>query len=149
MNLIPNPFLRGDCFFCGASNPVGLKLAFYEAGTEPKEIICRWTPPALYKGLGRILHGGIQTGLFDEIMGWATVHLTKGIGVTVDLKVIFLKPLFVEQEIEVRCRIESLEGHKVNLSAEIRNQEGTLCTNATGTYLLMDEGRFKSLVGED
>jgi hypothetical protein len=31
----------GDCFFCGESNPVGLKLTFYETDAEPKELVCR------------------------------------------------------------------------------------------------------------
>jgi hypothetical protein len=34
--------------------------------------------------LGRILHGGIQSGLFDEIMGWTAMHVTKQVGVTRD-----------------------------------------------------------------
>jgi uncharacterized protein (TIGR00369 family) len=148
MRTLPPPYRQSGCFFCGPDNPVGLKLTFSETETEPNEIVCRWVPPTLYKGFGQILHGGIQTGLFDEIMGWATLHLTRKVGVTSRLEVDFLKPLFVEQEIEARCRIESLNGKKVSLAAEIRNQDGEVCSKASGIYVLMERDRFAQVVGE-
>ena len=101
MKKLPNPYGAGECFFCGPNNPIGLKLTFYETETEPKELVCRWTPARVFKGLGKVLHGGIQSGLFDEIMGWTALHRTNEIGVTSNIEVRFLKPLFVDQEIEV------------------------------------------------
>lgn len=148
MRTLPNPYQEGGCFFCGPRNPSGLKLTFQETGTDPNELVCRWTPPSLYKGFGRVLHGGIQSGLFDEIMGWTTMHITKKLGVTSTLRVEFLKPLFVEQAIEVRCRIESQEGKRINLVAEIRDHKGEVCTRARGTYVLMNRDRFAQLVHE-
>jgi acyl-coenzyme A thioesterase PaaI-like protein len=136
----------GGCFFCGPDNPIGLRLTFYETETEPNELVCRWTPSDVYKGFGSVLHGGIQSGLFDEIMGWTALHLTKRIGVTSALQMRFLRPVFVEQEIEVRCSIESLDGARVNLSAKIRNLAGEVCTEATGTYVLMERDKFDRLV---
>jgi uncharacterized protein (TIGR00369 family) len=148
MKTIPNPFGRGDCFFCGADNPVGLKLTFQETDTEPPEIICRWVPSSVYTGFGKILHGGIQSGLFDEIMGWTSLHFTGQVGVTSSLRIDFVKPLFVGRTLEARCRIESSDGKRVNLNAEIRNSEGEICTKATGTYIMMDRGRFDVLVSD-
>ena len=82
-------------------------------------------------------------------MGWTTVHFFKQSGVTLGLNIRFLKPVFVEQEIEIRCRIDSRDGDKVHLIAEITNEKGILCTRATGTYLMMSPERFKSVVGKD
>lgn len=149
MRTIPNPYGRTDCFFCGSDNPVGLKLTFHETDAAPGELICLWTPSSVFTGFGKVLHGGIQSGLFDEIMGWAALHLTDRVGVTLGLNVEFLKPVFVEQEIEVRCRIASRENTRINLTAEIRNEEGNVCTRATGTYVLMAPERFRELVGEE
>ena len=149
MKLLPNPYRDGQCFFCGQSNPVGLKLSFYETETEPPELVTTWFPPPLYKGFGKILHGGIQSGLFDEIMGWTTLHFTQQVGVTSKLNVEFLRPLYVEQEIQVRCRVASRDGHKVNFAAEISNSEGQVCSKADGIYILMDPSRFKEITKED
>lgn len=149
MKEIPNPYRPRTCFFCGADNPIGLKLTFHETETEPKELICRLNPSSLYAGYGRILHGGIQSGLFDEIMGWSTLQLTGRLGVTSSLQVEFLKPLYVEREIEVRCRFTSQEGPKINLSAEITDEEGVIFTRATGAYVIVNAEHFKRLVGQE
>ena len=146
MKPIPNPYGAGQCFFCGDLNPIGLKLTFQETQTEPREVVSRWKASPMFAGLGRILHGGIQSGLFDEIMGWATHHLAQQSGVTTALNVQFFRPVYVDQEIEVRCRIESQEGSKIHLVAEIRNESGNVCTRATGTYLLMDQSKFDRLI---
>jgi len=148
MKTLPNPYRAGGCFFCGTSNPQGLRLTFQETETEPNELVCQWVPASMYKGFGKILHGGIQSGLFDEIMGWTTLHLTQQVAVTSALTVNFLKPLYVEQPIEVRCRIQSRDGAKVNLQAEITNSQGEICTRATGTYVIMDRNRFDQAVGD-
>ncbi len=148
MKHIPNPYGREGCFFCGPTNPVGLKLNFYETDGQPHELVCTWVPTPVFKGFGRVLHGGIQSGLFDEIMGWTAFHLTKKVGLTGQLNVRFLKPLFIEQEIEVRCRIESHKGSRVSLTAEIKDSRGEICTTATGTYVLMEPEKFTELVGD-
>ncbi|HTY25672.1 MAG TPA: PaaI family thioesterase [Desulfomonilaceae bacterium] len=149
MKQITNTYTSGNCFFCGPRNPIGLRLTFYETETEPNEVVCRLVPSSLYAGYGKILHGGIQSGLFDEIMGWFSLVLTGQLGVTGSLQIEFLKPLYVEQEIEVRCQATSQEGARVNFSAEITDQARTVCTRATGTYILVEEDRFKRLVGEE
>ena len=148
MKTLPNPYNADGCFFCGPSNPQGLKLTFQETETEPNEVVCQWTPSSIYTGFGKILHGGIQSGLFDEIMGWTTLHLTQEVAVTSTITVKFLKPLHVEQLIEVRCRIHSRDGAKVNLEAEIKDSQGNICTKATGTYVIMNRDRFTLAVGD-
>ena len=146
MKNIDNPYRSSACFFCGPNNPAGLQLTFQETETEPNELVCVWFPPATYKSFGSILHGGIQSGLFDEIMGWTTLHITKKVALTSGIQVEFLKPLYVEQQIEVRCRIESRNGSRINLSAEIKNSRQEICSKATGTYVLMDPEKFRLAV---
>lgn len=145
MKEIPNPMGRSDCFFCGQDNAIGLKLTFYETEDEPKELVCRWVPPSVYAGFGTILHGGIQSGLFDEIMGWTTIHLLGRVAVTTMLQVNFLKPVRVGRELEVRCRIDSVNSDEVNLKAEIRDASQTVCAEATGTYMMVEVEKFKKL----
>ncbi len=148
MKNIENPYTNSKCFFCSPNNPVELKLTFQETETEPNELVGMWFPPSTHRSFGRILHGGIQSGLFDEIMGWATLHITKKVAVTSRLQVEFLKPLYVEQQIEVRGRIESTNGSRINLASEISNSNNEICSRATGTWVLMDprnsDSQFKN-----
>ena len=148
MKPIPYPYRDSGCFFCGNNNPGGLRLQFHETESEPKELVCRWIPADMYKGFGKILHGGIQSGLFDEIMGWTALHLTGKVGVTSSLEIQFHKPVYVEQEIEVRCRIHSIDGPRIRLAAEITTSDNAVRSSATGVYVLMERDRFAGLVGE-
>ena len=147
MKLIKNPYAGGGCFFCGPSNPIGLRLSFYETEDEPKELVCRWQPDELYRGLGSVLHGGIQCGLFDEIMGWTAHHLTGQSAVTGELHTKFVKPVRLGQEIEVRCRIDEIKGREVWLEAEIKNADGQVCTKARGSYIQIPQEKFDTLMG--
>ena len=82
-------------------------------------------------------------------MEWTAHHVTGRQGVTVSLQVHFLKLVFVEQEIEVLCRIARTDGDKVHLTAEIKSARGDVCTRGTGTYVLMDRARFRDVVGDE
>jgi acyl-coenzyme A thioesterase PaaI-like protein len=141
---IPSPYLDQQCFFCGERNPSGLHLKF-RLDEETGIVSTEYVASAPFRGLGDILHGGIQCGLFDEIMGWTSHILTGQIGVTSDLAVKFLKPVHLETHLTVFCRITGREGAKVRLEARIEAPEGTVCARASGTYHLLPQERFDAL----
>jgi len=141
---LPNTYPGQECFFCGEKNPIGLKLKFY-FDDSTGEVSTDFLPSRLFAGLGNILHGGLQAGLFDEIMGWATHSLTGKPGVTTDLSLAFLKPVYLEAPLRVTCRILSREGGRISRAAEIRQPEGTVNTRATGTYQLLSSEKFDRL----
>jgi uncharacterized protein (TIGR00369 family) len=142
---IPNPYPEQECFFCGDKNPVGLKLRFY-LNEETGEVTTEYVPSRLFMGLGNILHGGIQSGLFDEIMGWTTHTLTGQMGVTTEINIHFLKPAYIGKKLTISCRITSQKKSKVRLEGTIETAEGAICTRATGTYYLLPQDKFEQLV---
>ena len=133
------------CFLCDPENPVGPGLEFYPSGDVPGEVVCRWTPGPEYQGQGNILHGALQAGILDEIMGWVA-HRSGNPGVTTSLEVKFIRPIRVGRELEARGRAISQEGPKVHLEAELRDPRGRICARAKGTYHLLDPDRFRDLV---
>lgn len=142
---IPNPYPEQECFFCGEKNPVGLKLRFY-LNKKTGEVTTEYVSSRLFMGLGNILHGGIQSGLFDEIMGWTSHTLTGQMGVTAELNILFLKPAYIGKKLRASCRIISQQDAKVRLSAQIETANGTVCTRATGTYHLLPQDKFDTLI---
>jgi acyl-coenzyme A thioesterase PaaI-like protein len=141
---IPSLYPDQQCFFCGQLNEAGLRLKFYldeDAGVVSTE----YTASAPFRGLGDILHGGIQCGLFDEIMGWTSHILTGQIGVTSDFTVNFLKPVYLGTRLAVSCRIAGRDGAKVRLEARIEAPGHVVCTRASGTYHLLPQSRFDAL----
>ena len=144
---LSNPYSGQGCFFCGRENPIGLKLEFQRLPGDPPQLRCRWTPGELYRGLGSVLHGGIQCGIFDEIMGWTTHHLLGSSAVTGSLQIKFHRPVPVGSPLEVLCSISGQKGRQVELSASLTGEDGQVCTSATGTYVLVAEDKFREIMG--
>ena len=143
---IRNPFPDNNCFFCGSENTEGLKLRFYW-DKEAKETYTEYIPVQHFAGQGNILHGGIQMGLLDEIMGWTSYAVTKEMAVTSDINFKFLQPTYIcDEKIIVTCRVTSKEGPKVKMHASLANNKGDVCTTATGTYHVLSPQKYKALI---
>ena len=141
-----NPYPDNNCFLCGSDNNSGLKLEFYCDKTT-KEISTEYLPAQQFAGLGNILHGGIQTGILDEIMGWATFVHTGEMAVTSKININFLKPAYIcNKKLKAICRVVSHEGKQVNLVATLSDWEGNICTEASGTFHIIAADRFDKLV---
>ena len=142
---IPNPYQDRQCFYCGSENPRGFKLKFF-LDPETGEVFTEYVPSPPFTGQGNILHGGIQMGLIDEVMGW-TAHVTTGeMCVTTNIEVRFLKPVYMGKEVKVVCRATSREGPYVHMDTRIEYKDGTVCTTATGTYHLLSDERYQVLI---
>ena len=143
---IPNPYKDNNCFFCGSNNIEGLKLKFYW-DEEKQEASTEYLPVQGFVGQGKILHGGIQMGLLDEIMGWSSYALTKEMAVTSDLNIKFLKPVYVTGKvIRITCSVISKEGLKIDMQSLLINSDDILCTRATGTFHILDQKKYDALI---
>ncbi len=144
-NEIPNPYPEQHCFFCGQHNDAGLKLRFY-IDEETNEVSTEYLASPPFTGLGKILHGGIQGGLFDEIMGWTAHYLSGRMGVTTDLNIRFIKPAYLGRTLRVSCRISEQTGPRVHLEARIETSGRQVCSTATGVYHLLSDERFDAII---
>jgi uncharacterized protein (TIGR00369 family) len=143
---IENPYQGGECFFCGRDNELGLQLAFW-LDDELGEVSTEYVPERRFVGQGDILHGAMQMGLLDELMGWTTVVTTGRMAVTTDMSVRFLRPVYVCGEaVAARCRAVERRGRVLDLEAELTDADGVVCTTATSTYRLLSPESFARLV---
>jgi acyl-coenzyme A thioesterase PaaI-like protein len=86
-------------------------------------------------------------GLLDEIMGWTSFLHTQEKAVTSDLKVKFLKPVYIDgKTLKVTCRLLAKEGPKVHMEATLANSEGVPCATATGTYNVLPPEKYEALI---
>ena len=143
---IQNPYPNNNCFFCGSENKKGLNLKFYW-DKEKKETSTEYLPAQYFVGQGDILHGAIQMGLLDEIMGWTCYICTKEMAVTTALDINFVRPTYIcGAKITVTCQVISMEGAKVNMIATLSNNDGKKCTTATGTYHILPSNKYDDLI---
>lgn len=120
MRKICNPFLEiphYDCFGCAPSNPLGLKMEFFEDGDE---IVSLWKPSPHYQGYGNILHGGIIASLLDEVSSWAVFIKLKTSGVTQHIGVTYHKPVIIKDEpLRLTSRVVSIEKNIAAIEAKL------------------------------
>jgi uncharacterized protein (TIGR00369 family) len=142
---IQNPYRDRRCFYCGSENEEGLKLKFYlDDGT--KEVSSEYFPAKPFYGQGNVLHGGIQMGLLDEIMGWASYVYTGEMAVTSNINVNFLRPVYIGNKVKCICRITSRKEAKVYMYAWIENTEGLVCSDANGIYHVLPHKKYETLI---
>jgi acyl-coenzyme A thioesterase PaaI-like protein len=145
MKKINNPW-RGvagyNCFGCAPSNPVGVKMEFYEEGDD---IISLWEPTANYQGWLDTLHGGIQAVLLDEICAWVILCKLQTTGVTSKMETRYLKPIPTNGgKVILRARIQERRRNVVLVEAIIHNENEELCTTALCTYFTFPQERARS-----
>lgn len=127
-----------NCFVCGLSNPVGLKLAFYETGSD--EVAASYTPSQDYEGYPGVLHGGIVASILDEVGGRVVMigdHTHFMMTAKMDVK--YRRPTPIGQPLKVVGRLLKRRGRLALALAEIRLEDGTVTAEAELTLAELPE----------
>lgn len=122
-----------NCFGCGATNPWGLHLQFF---AEPDGAVrTRWVPQLNHQGYEGMVHGGIISTVFDEVMAWAIS--SAGIwAVTGRLNTTFRKPVEIGVPTIARAEVVEALSRTVEVKATIvREADQVLLAEATGLFV--------------
>src|SRR5579864_4703152 len=115
-----------------------MKLVF-EADEASQRIIGRFRLGTEYQGATGFIHGGIIATVLDEVMskvsGFSNVRT-----VTADLRVEYLKPIRVGEELQVEGFCARREGRQLYHEGEIRNAGGVLLARGQGRFVVIDRG---------
>jgi uncharacterized protein (TIGR00369 family) len=138
MKLEPKP--ENSCFGCGGANARGMKLTF-EQDDARQRITGRFQLGDEYQGGAGFLHGGIIAVLLDEVMS-KVCRFHKELAVTADLRVEYLRPIRVNQEIVVEGFIARRDGRQLYHEGEIRNSAGELLARGQGRFVVIDPNKY-------
>ncbi len=131
MQKIRNPYTVFDgyhCFGCAPGNEHGLGMEFFLDGDR---IVSRWKPAGRFQGYNRILHGGIQATLMDEMGSWAVNVLLGTAGMTIRLCTDYLKAVSVDDdELTLTARIAESVRRKAVVEVELADSSGEICSRA-------------------
>jgi uncharacterized protein (TIGR00369 family) len=126
------------CFVCGVENAVGLKIHFYDNGKD--EVHATHTVPEQYQGYPGMVHGGILATMLDELMGRAVMAPDPTyFMVSAKLTVRYRKPVPIGQPLHLMGKVLRSKGRVSESRAEIRLSDGTLCAEAEGILVHLDE----------
>ena len=135
ISLAPNP--ANKCFGCGGDNAGGMKLTF-EQDNVNRKIVGRFVLGERYQGGGGFAHGGIIATLLDEAMGKAC-RFREVRAVTAELRVEYLKPVNVQNEIVVEGRETEQKGRNLFMSGEIRDAAGEVLARGKGRFVVIGQ----------
>ena len=139
MQRISNPYDPeiSKCFGCSDSNPIGLKLDFFEDG----DIFgATWVPTPDYSGFINLLHGGIAATLIDEAGAWCVSVKCGTACVTSELKIRYLKPVYISRgTIRVTCRITEDTERLTVVECKLHDGEGNVCVTGEGHFFKYPE----------
>jgi len=126
-----------QCFGCSPHNEFGLQLEFWEDGDD---VVSFWKPRPILQSYPKILHGGIQSTLMDEIAGWVVYVKCGTVGVTAEMKVRFKQPLMIDQgEITIRAKLLERNNRIAIIQSRLINNSGKVCAEAELRFFLLNE----------
>ena len=118
------------CFFCGpATGGLALELHYQE-----KRAFCEFEAHEKFQGFDGMLHGGIVTGILDEVMWWTLVMEKKVICATSKIEVYFKKPIVCGNGYRVSGGPVETTGRTYLVSGQIEDKAGRVCARSTGSF---------------
>ncbi|MGV8075556.1 MAG: PaaI family thioesterase [Syntrophobacteraceae bacterium] len=124
------------CFGCGPINPYGLRMKFF---TDEKSIISELTVADYLAGWKNVVHGGIVTVIFDEVMGRTAMYFLKKVCLTKNISVNFLRTTSTAKKLKAEGRILEVRSEReAVMEASITDEDGNVCATATSTWALYD-----------
>ena len=130
------------CFICGVKNDASVKAAFYdqESSSGLPEVLAHFTGRSIHQGYPGRMHGGVATGILDEVIGRAINSGTPEAdattwGVAVEISTKFHQPVPLEIELTARGRITRERRRLFEGSGEIYLQDGSVAVTAEAKYL--------------
>lgn len=118
------------CFFCGPATG-GLALLLHHVNDRA---ICEFTAHEKFQGYVGMLHGGIVTGILDEVMWWALFVRTMAVCATWKIEVEFRRPVATGNRYIASGEFLGVASNLYHLSSEIVDEEKRVCARATGTF---------------
>ena len=125
-----------NCYGCGADNENGFRIKSFWDGDEA---VCRFEPkPHLCGGRKEIVNGGVIATLIDcHSLNLAIARAYRDEGraigsapgihyVTGNLNVSYLQPTPIDQTLELRARIQKIEGRKTRVECTL-SAGGKIC----------------------
>jgi uncharacterized protein (TIGR00369 family) len=109
---------------------------------EARRIVSRFRLGAEFQGGAGFIHGGIIATVLDEAMG-KVCRFSDVRAVTAELTVEYLRPVRVDEEIQVEAFQTERHDRQFFHQGEIRNTAGQLLARGRGRFVAVNPARYK------
>ena len=127
MSLLP---CYKDCFFCGPHGD-GLKMLIqFKDGTAFSDVVL----DAKFQGYDNVAHGGIVTGILDEVMWWTIFAAAGKVSVTRKMETEFLRPVYCAASYRVEGKLLDQRHGNIYVSGVIEDSHGKVAARGNGLF---------------
>ncbi len=119
-------------------SPEGFGIQFMVL--EDKSILAKFAFDEHKEGPPGHVHGGAVAAVLDEAMGTAAFENERP-GFTATMTVNYRASVPLNTAIEVRARIDRIQGNKTFASAEMTLPDGTIAADSTGMFIVSEKLR--------
>ena len=123
-----------SCFFCGrATSGLALELHYIDGVSS-----CEFTARETFQGYDGMLHGGIITGILDEVMWWTLFMETKMICATWKIEVEFKRPVVCGKAYHASGHLLPATSNADYLTTGIiEDESGKACAAGSASFRMM------------
>ena len=131
-----------NCFGCGPTNPLGLKLMF---DTDHDECRATFALGSDYESYPGVIHGGIVATILDETMAQAVYRYSASSAFTVGLRIRYAQPVATGVSHIAFAKITPAHNAVVQASGRILRETGELVAAATGSFYSISENGLEAM----
>lgn len=153
MDKQPNSY---NCFICGVRNEAGVRVTFYDTVSDSgqPQVVARFTGRSIHQGYPGRMHGGVLTGVLDEVIGRAiNTGNREGDptiwGVAVELTTRFRKPVPLDVELAAYGWITRERRRLFDGRGEISLPDGSTAVTAEAKYVKLDLAAISDIDPEE
>jgi len=133
----PLPPHHSNCMGCGDENAAGVGMRMARDGDRVRGSV---TLDRRHEGAPGYAHGGAVSTILDDALGMLLFVLRRP-AVTARLEVDFRRPAYLGRPFEVEAWVDKLEGRKLWMVAELR-EDGELIAEGRGLFVEVDPEHF-------
>lgn len=127
-----------DCFVSGRFNPLGIGVHVVR---EADEAVARVTLGPAFEGAPGRSHGGIVAAIFDDVLG-CVLRLERVPAFTGELRVRYLAPTPIGEELTFRARTAARDGRKLDIEGEAYVDHGgsapEMVARSSGRFIIIE-----------
>ncbi len=118
------------CFFCGRdSHGLHLKIAYKDGICS-----CEFVTDGAFQGYRGVAHGGIVSGVLDELMWWTILVETGAMCFTWKMDIEFRRPVMCSETYRAVGSYQGVRHGNYQVSASIEDASGKVCAKAVGVF---------------
>jgi len=130
------------CFFCGAATGgPAMELHYGE-----ENVFCKFVAREKFQGYDGMLHGGIVTGILDEVMWWALFMEKRAVCATSKIEVRFNRPILCGNSYVAFGSLIKENGRTYQMSGCIEDEKGRVCARSAGSFRKIEKFTLDDVV---